>query len=89
MKQSKNQNIIASHTNAEHLEQKPGKIIQSEHKVDVREQEKSGKLRDLDKSGKSEEVSAVSSLPENSDDAAQAYVSSLLDKVQKHIEAST
>ena len=86
---------MPSHASAEVLEQKPGKIIQSELKADPREQEKSGKLREGETIAKSEEVSAVSavsavsSLPENSDQAAQVYVSSLLEKVQKHIEASS
>jgi hypothetical protein len=79
----------ADNKHIEHLEDKPGKAIQNEHKVENREQEKSAKLREVEKNRKSEEVSGVSSLPDNSDEAAQIYVSSLLEKVQKHIEAST
>ena len=80
---------VTNNKNIERLEDKPGKALQNEGKVENRDKEKSGKSREAELGLNSEEVSGVSSLPENSDEAAKIYVSSMLEKVQKHIEAST
>jgi hypothetical protein len=71
--------------------EKAGKMIKNQDKHEERKVEISQKNRDI-KSGsdtRTNEISGISSLPENVDEAAGVYVEGLLDKVQKHIEAAT